>query len=84
MQQITDAEEQIIEKSRTLARRLVAQLEAKGVQPADATIGLAYALHDAASELTGSHSGGLDWMRQAIAVMANQVEASDAGNATTH
>ena len=82
MQQITEAEVQIIETSRTLARRLMAQLEAKGVQPADATIGLVYALHDAATDLTGDPIAAITWMRNAADMMALQVEG--AGDASTH
>ena len=82
MQPITDAETQIIETSRKLARRLLAKLEMEGVQPADATIGLAYALHDAATDLTGDPVAGLGWIRTAIETMAVQVEGS--GNASTH
>ena len=67
-----------IDLTRNLARKLIGQVTARGIEPADATVALAYALHDAASELTGSHECGLDWMRQAVAVMANQVESSDA------
>lgn len=82
---MNDPESATVELTRKLTRKLIGEVTARGIEPADATVALAYALHDAASELTGSHTAGLDWMRQAIAVMANQVEGSrDVGNAKTH
>ncbi|MBX7460815.1 hypothetical protein [Qipengyuania huizhouensis] len=76
---MNDPDTATIELTRNLTRKLIGQVTARGIEPADATVALAYALHDAASELTGSHADGLEWMRQAIAVMANQVEGkSDA------
>lgn len=73
MYELTDAEAAIIEKTRTLTRSLVQKVTAQGVEPADATIALAYALHDAASELTGNPVSAIEWMRSATDLMERQV-----------
>ena len=73
MQPISDAEAAVIETTRNLTRTLIAKLAAKGAEPADATIGLAYALHDAASELTGNPVEAVEWMRNATDLMEQQL-----------
>lgn len=60
---ISDGEAAIIDLSRRLARKLVGKLTAQGIEPADATLGLAYALHDAASDLTGGAIPAVEWIR---------------------
>lgn len=84
MQPITDAEAAIIETTRNLTRTLIAKLAAQGVEPADATIGLAYALHDAASELTGDPVEAIEWMRAATDLMENQLMGGSNGKPTAH
>lgn len=71
--QIDNATTAIIETTRHLARSLVAKVEAMGVDHADATIALAYALHDAATALTGSEAAGIEWMRTATDHMERQL-----------
>lgn len=71
--EISDSEAAVIETTRQLTRKLIAQVTARGVKPADATIALAYALHDAATELTGDPVSAVEWMRTAADVMDRQV-----------
>ncbi|QNE05416.1 hypothetical protein [Croceicoccus marinus] len=73
MHEVTEAEAAIIETTRRLTRKLMAQVTTRGVTPADATIGLAYALHDAATELTGDPISAVEWMRTAADLMDRQM-----------
>ena len=84
MPPITDAEEAVIETSRKLTRSLVSKLTERGVQPADATIALAYALHDAAPELTGDPVSAIEWMRTASDLMERQMMGGGDGKPTAH
>ena len=63
---IDNPEIEIIEMTRRLTRSLLAKLEGKGVQPVDAALGVAYALHDAAQDIAGSPTAGVEWMRATI------------------
>ena len=80
---ITDVEEAAIETARKLTRSLVAKLTERGIQLADATIALAYALHDAATELTGDPASAVEWMRTAADLMERQLMGG-ADAQTTH
>jgi phage gp45-like len=73
MKPITETEERIIEMTRKLTRSLITQVADRGVLPVDATIGLAYALHDAATELTGDPIQAIEWMRNATDTMEAQL-----------
>lgn len=73
MPDLTDAEEAVIDTARKLTRSLVRKLTERGVQPADTTIALAYALHDAATELTGDPISAIEWMRTAADTMERQL-----------
>lgn len=73
MTPITEGEAAAIETSRRLMRSLIRKLTEKGVEPADATIAQAYALHDAATELTGGPVAAIEWMRTAADVMERQL-----------
>ncbi len=84
MNPINETEAAIIETTRRLTRSLIAKLAAEGVEPADATIGLAYALHDAATELTGDAVQAVEWMRTASDMMENQLMGGNNGEQTTH
>lgn len=79
-----DPETGAIELTRKLTRKLMAEVNARGIEPADATIALAYALHDAATELTGGHRSGLEWMREAVNQMDRQLKEADDGKPTAH
>ena len=70
---ITDGEEAVIDTWRKLTRSLATKLSQRGVEPADITIALAYALHDAATELTGDPMGAVEWMRTAADTMERQL-----------
>ena len=48
-----------IELARRMARNLVLEIAKRDIELADVTIGLAYALHDTVSELTGDHASGV-------------------------
>lgn len=82
--QTENATTAIIETTRHLARSLVAKVEAQGVEPADATIALAYALHDAATALTGSEAAGILWMRDATDLMERQLLEAENGKRKAH
>ena len=73
METNTQAAQPVIEMARKLTRSLVSKLTERGVQPADATIALAYALHDAATELTGDPASAVEWLRTAADVMERQL-----------
>ena len=62
---MTTSEEQIVDATRRLVRSLKSKLVSKGVEPADAAIGLAYALHDAATDVTGDPSRAVEFIRRA-------------------
>lgn len=72
---MTDAEVAAIDLTRRLTRSLVAKVTARGIHPADATIALAYALHDASTQLTGDRASAVEWMRNAADVMERQLIA---------
>ena len=79
-----EPETKAIELTRHLARKLLAEVTGRGIEPADATIALAYALHDAATELTGGHRSGLEWMREAVRQMDRQLKEAEDGKPTAH
>lgn len=81
---MTDPETAPIEMTRHLARKLIGEITRRGIEPADATVALAYALHDAASELTGNHVAGLEWIRTACDVMERQLMENSDGKPTAH
>lgn len=66
---LTDGEIAMIEMTRRLARSLITRLADGGAQPTDIAIGMAYALHDAATELTGTATEAVEWMRTAADIM---------------
>ena len=86
MSELSDAEAQVIETTRKLARKLMAEVHRKGVQPIDAAIAMIYASHDAAQEITGDPVAGLAWMYQALDTMGAQLTGGcdDDGKRTTH
>jgi hypothetical protein len=75
-EKMVDSETAAIELTRRLTRKLLAEVTGRGIEPADATIALAYALHDAATELTGGHRAGWAWMRDAVLIMERQLTAA--------
>lgn len=53
-----------IERVRRLVRSLAAQaIQQCGVEPIDAALGIAYGLHDVATEVTGGPIGAIEWLR---------------------
>ncbi len=84
MEPVSENETRIIEMSRRLARSLLAKLHEQGVEPADAAIGFAYAMHDAATGLTGDRMQAVEWMRTAADVMERQLMGGDDGKPASH
>lgn len=84
MHETTDGEAAVIEMTRRLTRKLINELTARGVQAADATIALAYVLHDAATELTGDPVSAVEWMRTATDLMDRQVMGGGNGMPAAH
>ena len=76
--------ERAIEMSRRLARKLVAEVLARGVEPIDALIGLAYAVHDTASDVAGDSYLAINWMRDAADQMERQIMEDSRGKPATH
>ena len=81
---IENATVAVIETTRQLARSLLEKVEAQGVEPADAAIALAYALHDAATRLTGSEIAGIAWMQTAADHMERQLMEDENGKPKAH
>ena len=82
--EISDAEVEVIELTRRLARALTAQVLARGVARPDALIGLAYALHDGATDMTGSRTEAVEWIRTAADLMERQLMEPADGKPKTH
>ena len=81
---MSDAEHESIERARILVRKLARLLTLKGLPHADATVALAYALHDSASDLTGNPFAGIEWMRDAADVMERKLMEESGGKQTAH
>ena len=81
---VTDAETALVERTRGIVRKITTLLMLRGLPRADATVALAYALHDAASDLTGSAFAGIEWMRDAADVMERKLMEDGDGKPTAH
>lgn len=81
---MSKTEHEVIERARTLVRKLSTLLTLSGLPHADATVALAYALHDSASDLTGSPYAGIEWMRDAADVMERKLMEDSNGKRTAN
>lgn len=77
-------EHELIEHARILVRKLARLLTLKGLPHADATVALAYALHDSASDLTGNPIAGIEWMRDAADLMERKLMEESNGKQSAH
>lgn len=55
-----------IERVRQLVRRMAVQVEGHGIERVDVTLGVAYGLHDLASQLVGHPIGAVEWLRTCV------------------
>lgn len=63
LEQIPPEAAAAIEKVRGLVRGLSDRVAVHGVEPVDAALGVAYALHDLALQLAGSPIAAVEWIR---------------------
>lgn len=61
-----------IERTRQLVRGLASRLGGHGLQPIDIALGIAYALHDVACEVTGHPIEAVEWQRNCIDTFERQ------------
>lgn len=55
-----------IERTRRLTVKLGGEVTARGVEPVDSVLGVAYGLHDLALQLHGNPVAAIEWLRTTI------------------
>jgi len=72
MEELTPEALEVIEKTRRLTRNLAEKVISFGVEPIDPLIGIAYALHDLSTKLTGNPVSAVEWQRSCLDLFERQ------------
>lgn len=77
LEPIPPAAAETIEKTRRLVRSLAGKIAGHGVAEIDVLVGIAYGLHDLATDAIGHPMGAIEWQRSAVDLFERQIMRGD-------